>query len=909
MVITFYNVMYSSDDTHSECTAPTDEMSALRNGAMLAALKRFASKKLGSSKSSDELISSEGRGAEPALEPSSVVVAPSSILLDAPELVANIRHRLDVSEAHNAAIRARLEEMKTQRSRQQEELEALRLKLRQLTLAGSAREESEMPEVPASEMPEVVSAVKLELEGEQKRGVCTFFVLSASFVLSYRDGETLPDFQALRRAHPEALQALTCSEMKAYRGEYTHKYLAISHRWEHQDQPDSKGVQAQAVKEYLRKHPEIEGVWYDYWSMPQGERTLVEKLRFKWMLSNVNLLYLGMRVLVLCDISTLSRFWTQFEAWLALQAGSPEGLHPASKARRRVEIVCLHNATWNTEGKKLLEMWERKAPNEAYDTLAQPDVTVTNASDKTVQLQKIEKLNAAVRSAWGVEAAALTLADGVTADGLPVGFLNEDLLRAGYTAADVCARHVKLLQDRDGKVRKDAKDALSQVDAAVKAAVLEELGLKAEAFEPDVLKAVVRLEDHFAGVRTRAAKLLAEKLSDPRALKTHVESIVPLLEDPHPDVRYAAVDALEPLFRNGLLTERHASKFENAAKMLEDSRNLTTRCESIVNDEQTWKGLERLLETDSERLVVGGRDRSGGEHNKLTLKAAWRVCSSFQSDKYERVVDEVRNELQNILHKHKKPFPRSEPIRTHRTAREYTSLLGKDGLSETANEALLFHVPSYDGIKHILFGGLNERFAGSIHGAAFGDGIYFAEDAGKSDQYAQSDMLSPEAQQLLAKLLYKSPNPSRPATADGSLFYVLVCRVCLGFPARTQYAECNSMDERDECGRPIPIFTGTRRELGRVPRTGGKHRYHSLYAELLPPRPSASDDDDPVASTTKCEAVAQGGVTRYREFMLTHGEQAKVEFLLAYEREYDKDAKPPFSIRKSNSSLSESTEH
>ena len=99
----------------------------------------------------------------------------------------------------------------------------------------------------------------------------------------------------------------------------------------------------------------VEGVWYDYWCMPQDTRTPeerqkrlkpdprspAERLRFKWMLQNVNLLYLGMRVLVLMDISYLSRFWTQFEAWLSLQAGGAAGLGPAAEVRRRVTIRCV----------------------------------------------------------------------------------------------------------------------------------------------------------------------------------------------------------------------------------------------------------------------------------------------------------------------------------------------------------------------------------------------------------------------------------------------------------------------------------------------------------------------------------------------------------------------------------------
>ena len=45
--------------------------------------------------------------------------------------------------------------------------------------------------------------------------------------------------------------------------------------------------------------------------MPQGARSDAENVSFDWMLSNVNLLYLGLSVLILQDVSTRSRFWTQ----------------------------------------------------------------------------------------------------------------------------------------------------------------------------------------------------------------------------------------------------------------------------------------------------------------------------------------------------------------------------------------------------------------------------------------------------------------------------------------------------------------------------------------------------------------------------------------------------------------------
>ena len=42
-------------------------------------------------------------------------------------------------------------------------------------------------------------------------------------------------------------------------------------------------------------------------------------IAFKVMLRNINLLYLFCGVLVLADLSYVSRFWTQFEAFLSLR--------------------------------------------------------------------------------------------------------------------------------------------------------------------------------------------------------------------------------------------------------------------------------------------------------------------------------------------------------------------------------------------------------------------------------------------------------------------------------------------------------------------------------------------------------------------------------------------------------------
>ena len=47
----------------------------------------------------------------------------------------------------------------------------------------------------------------------------------------------------------------------------------------------------------------------------------------------------------------------------------------------------------------LEDMWAKRTPAQAFEVLSQPDVTVTNASDKVVQLEKLIMLDTRVRTA------------------------------------------------------------------------------------------------------------------------------------------------------------------------------------------------------------------------------------------------------------------------------------------------------------------------------------------------------------------------------------------------------------------------------------------------------------------------------------------------------------------------------
>ena len=171
--------------------------------------------------------------------------------------------------------------------------------------------------------------------------------------------------------------------------------------------------------------------------------------------------------------------------------------------------------------------------------------------------------------------------------------------------------------------------------------------------------------------------------------------------------------------------------------------------------------------------------------------------------------------------------------------------------SQDANEAILLHGTSPDKLLSLLANGLNERFSGTNAGTAFGDGIYLAEDVGKTDQYVSADT-SYNPSSKLHKRLYGTNTCVHP----GNVFYVLACRVALGHPVRTQ--------ETGQAARAMDgghaIFPVSFRELAPVPNVSPPIHYHSLIAER------------------------GGAIMRYREFVVFNGQYVYPEYLLAYQR-------------------------
>mmetsp|Transcript_15988 Transcript_15988/g.52385 ORF Transcript_15988/g.52385 Transcript_15988/m.52385 type:complete len:114 (+) Transcript_15988:761-1102(+) len=81
-----------------------------------------------------------------------------------------------------------------------------------------------------------------------------------------------------------------------------------------------------------------------------------------------------------------------------MQAAAGGGLGPAPAAERRCTVVPIHQATEGMAS-ELIMMWASRSVDEAIETLASPDVTVTNQSDKELQLYKLRELDSLVQEA------------------------------------------------------------------------------------------------------------------------------------------------------------------------------------------------------------------------------------------------------------------------------------------------------------------------------------------------------------------------------------------------------------------------------------------------------------------------------------------------------------------------------
>ena len=114
------------------------------------------------------------------------------------------------------------------------------------------------------------------------------------------------------------------------------------------------------------------------------------------------MLYVGCAVLILLDRAYQSRFWTSFEAWLALRTATAEGLVNTpcptdtgategglAQLSPRASVATVYGAP-GALIQSLQEEWAMCTREEAREKLKSPDVSVSNGKDKAVQLGRWE---------------------------------------------------------------------------------------------------------------------------------------------------------------------------------------------------------------------------------------------------------------------------------------------------------------------------------------------------------------------------------------------------------------------------------------------------------------------------------------------------------------------------------------
>ena len=107
--------------------------------------------------------------------------------------------------------------------------------------------------------------------------------------------------------------------------------------------------------------------------------------------------------------------------------------------------------------------------------------------------------------------------------------------------------------------------------------------------------------------------------------------------------------------------------------------------------------------------------------------------------------------------------PAAQRSQAAKTAAAAAAVLPGKPLRREVNEALLLHGTQPGALLSMLANGLNERFSGTNAGTAFGNGVYLAEDLGKSDQYVELDERLSVSSELHQRLYDSSQrHPGRP---------------------------------------------------------------------------------------------------------------------------------------------------
>ena len=156
-----------------------------------------------------------------------------------------------------------------------------------------------------------------------------------------------------------------------------------------------------------------------------------------------------------------------------------------------------------------------------------------------------------------------------------------------------------------------------------------------------------------------------------------------------------------------------------------------------------------------------------------------------------------------------------QPI-TGIAATQCKSPLGSDG--QNLNEHFLFHGTWYDAVDNILRNSLDPERGGESVGAMFGRGLYFAENASKSDFYTTCELCCKTG--VTSSKECKHPTGTR---------CMLVAQVLLGesHPVKKQDAARIKAEDRPD-GAPYDSHTALKKDLG-----GSVDMEHIIFKEQL----------------------------------------------------------------------------
>jgi len=265
-----------------------------------------------------------------------------------------------------------------------------------------------------------------------------------------------------------------------------------------------------------------------------------------------------------------------------------------------------------------------------------------------------------------------------------------------------------------------------------------------------------------------------------------------------------------------------------------------------VKDPAILQTLQECLVTDGSQLGKGRDVVHHGHYSRLELALAWEL----ENPNLWRRFDAECSQIQASLRERRVELPWQLSMTIRRELKDATMKLPGE-LRGGINEVRLLHGTKPETLLGILANGVNERFSSGL----FGYGSYFAEDAGKCDQYTTVDQVFGQEKELHHRLFrdgLRHPN-------DG-LHYIIVCRVVMGYYVRSNDGTIALDTVGTAALDTVHANPLDKRELNTIPGVTPPLHYHALLVEL------------------------GERILRYREIVQFHASRIYPEYVIAYKR-------------------------